>query len=173
MDSPDEGNARSAIFDFVVHNPVAVLSTISGKVPSGAVIYVSMRTDLTCYFETRDDTQKARDLTEHPAVAVTFFNQATLETVQMQALASVVSDATDIQDIRASLRSITGKEMANRVESGPVGDASKIGERLRIPPVGQLEKGAYVYIKLVPHRARYRRYDAQGRPGGTFTEYSL
>lgn len=80
---------------FLYKNTACVLSTIDRTGNVGAsVVYYTPSNDSSIYILTKTNTQKARNIFANSRVAVTIFNQATLETLQLQGIATIETDLT-------------------------------------------------------------------------------
>jgi len=134
-----DGSARI----FLAKHDLAVLSTIGydGWPHSAAVHYVFNGDHL--YVLTKADTQKARDIETNNKVAVTIYDTASVETIQLIGLASVETDRALMQRIFVDLTRLR-----------------RYGIHVQAPPVTQTRQGDYVLIRIHPTRAHFRSYAA-------------
>ncbi len=176
MTELDQKGQEEFVFDFLVKHPLATLSTVSPiDEPDSAVVYTRVKSDLTCYFGTRSNTEKVTNITQNPSVALMIADEQSLETVQLRGTASVVTSPEEVHEVMEALRNITDKEKSKwmgyteKLSRG----AFKFDVSRWMPPVGQLEGGSYVFIKVVPKSLRYRRYDSDWKTGKKYTEYLI
>ncbi len=99
---------------FINQRTLAVLSTASDNLPWGAPVHLlSEPTDrgFSCFFITRSETRKTRNILANPAVALTMVGDRILETLQMTGLASVVSDAGRADEILGRINETLGERI--------------------------------------------------------------
>ena len=176
MDASDQARETEEIFSFLSRHPVGTISTVSKEnTPSGAIVYLCAHSDLTCFFATRINTQKCRDIMEQPSVALTVADDRTLEIVQMRGEAVILTDADEVRDAMESLRKIAGKEKQRWMAhpDAVAGGVYGIDVSRWVPPIAQLGSEASVFIKITPHWTRFRRYDSDWKTGEKYTEYII
>lgn len=129
-------------FEFLRKHEVAVLSTINrtGNL-HGATVYYFVDSGNRICITTKSSTQKARDIFANQQVALTAYDADTIETVQLQGFAEIVTDAADKQAIFKELikpRNYKGK--------------------MHLPPVTAIHEESYVALRIIPTVARYIDY---------------
>lgn len=119
---------------FLRRHQTGVLSTVdrSGKV-YGAAVHYQFTDEKALYVLTKTETQKARNIFATQQAALTLYDQAVMQTVQIQGTAWLEQD----QATRDNLFTLL---------SGP----RVYGEQQKLPPVTQLIHGAYVVLKIIP-----------------------
>lgn len=128
--------------NFLQTNSVGVLSTIDrmGNV-CGATIYYVCDPENNLYILTKSETTKARNILQHPQVALTVFEEYSLQTIQISGLAEVVTDQVTSRQV---LNLITQERQHS---DGP-----------SLPPVTKLQDGAFVVFKIIITEANYRNF---------------
>lgn len=150
MDEADPSYAK--IMGYIDRNPAAVLSTVGDDGPYGAVVYVVPASHSTLCFVTKNKTQKYANLTEHPVVSLTFFNEREGTTLQTKGNAYTADDP----GLKNFVLDKTSKSHAVRADW--------------LPPVTTLDAGEYVVIGVELTYARLAEYQGLGITGPTFTE---
>jgi general stress protein 26 len=127
---------------FLKEHEVAVLSTVerTGTV-HGATIYYFLDDQNRVCMVTKSGTQKARDIFANQQVALTVFEAAKAQTVQLNGLAAVVTDPETQQKIMNQLIKLRSYE----------------GE-MRLPPVTTIHEEAFVALQITPTSARFTDY---------------
>lgn len=139
--SPFDSIEKEA-FEFLRKHEVAVLSTINrtGNL-HGATIYYFVDEGNRICIATKSSTQKARDIFANQQVAVTAYDADTIETVQLQGFAQIVTEAAEKQRILKEIvkpRNYKGKML--------------------LPPVTTIHEESYVALRIIPTTARYIDY---------------
>jgi general stress protein 26 len=131
-----------AALEFLRKHEIAVLSTINrtGNL-HGATIYYYIDNGNRICLATKTSTQKARDIFANQQVALTAYDADTIETVQMQGFAQVVTDPAEQQEIFEQI----------------IKPRDYQGE-MRLPPVTTLHDESYVALRIIPTTARYTDY---------------
>lgn len=132
---------RPATKRFLREHEVATLSTIdrNGNV-DGAVVYYSFNNGLL-HILTKGGTQKMHNIFAHPQVAITIFDEVNLQTMQIQALASIETD----QETKRKVFKYLGRERV-------------YGNERRSPPVTQLHEGSFIVVQIRPTAIKFRDY---------------
>lgn len=127
---------------FIDSHEVATLSTIDrrGNV-DGAVVYYTTFDDGLMYVLTKGGTQKVHNIFAHPQVAFTIYDEQTLQTLQMQGIAKIETEAT----------------MKNKVFKAIMHKRDYKGE-MRLPPVAQLQNESFMIVRIHPTTTRFRDY---------------
>lgn len=169
---------KDKIVEFVHRNSLGVVSTISKEyTPAGATVYLSVTKDLNFYFMTRAETDKAQNIIESPNVALTVYDARTLEALQVQGLAKIVTEPNEIHEAMGSLQKTIGEEKKfwRKAVEEILPSVSHEDTSKWIPPLAQLNKGGHVVIKVQPHWVRFRTYESDktnaeefGQIEGTF-----
>ena len=90
---------------------------------------------------TKTKTSKARDILSQQLVALAVYDESTLETVQLEAMAETETDA---RAINKAYQQITRSR--------------KHGTETKKPPVMRIDKGDYIVIRLIPVLAKYSKF---------------
>lgn len=150
----DEANPDYVkIMGYVDHNPATVLSTVDGDGrPQGAVIFVCTASNNTLCFVTKTGTKKYHDLTAHPDVSLTFFNERESSTLQAAGRAYVAADNTLVDYVFDKLK----KAHAMQADW--------------LPPVTKVQEGEYAVIGIELSWMRLSEFGGMGVGGPTVTE---
>ena len=148
--NPTQDNTQPAVISdidgealsFLKSNDLGVLSTIdrTGNV-HGAVVYFAVDQYNSIYILTKSGTGKGRNVYAHGQVALTIHEIDTMKTVQIQGIASIVTDQK-IQDLVFS-RLTKPREYQGEIHS---------------PPVTKIHEGEYMVIKITPSFVSYHDY---------------
>lgn len=108
----------------------------------GAAVYYTLNDDAEdIYVLTKAGTQKAHDILANSKIALTVYDEKTLQTLQLQATAKAEAD----QDIK---NEVFGKLMTPRW----------FNSERRLPPVAELTEDSYMVIHIKPTGARFSDY---------------
>lgn len=129
---------------------LGVISTTNGTSPEAAVIYFVYDKDLNIYFATRKDSRKFQNLAEHPQAAFVIFNEAMLQTVQLEGTVCVVEDTHE-----------QGQHFPQLVELAT--------KNKTLPPIDQLGESEIMFMKFETTWARMGNFQVT-RTGDVFTE---
>jgi len=147
--SDDQSDKQKRIRDFLQHNPVGVLSTVSPDGdPHGAVIYFVINEDFSASFLTKSGTRKSDNIKHQDRVTLTAFEPASQTTAQITGRASEITNNDKINSIASDILRITLK-------------TSEAG----IPPITKLEAGSYNAFQIDPVQitmAVYSKPDSGG-----------
>jgi general stress protein 26 len=84
--------AKKAILEFLKKCPIASLSTCSKKgEPESSAVYYHVDEEMNFYFMTKEFTRKSQNLIENPQVALLFYSQEDLKTLQLEGKAKKLS----------------------------------------------------------------------------------
>jgi general stress protein 26 len=141
------------IMEYIDQNPAAVLSTVDKEgTPHGAVIYVCTASHGTLCFVTKNVTKKYSNITERPSVSLTFFDERSSSTLQVQGSAYIASDSKMVDYVLDKVK----KMHAMQAEW--------------LPPVSKIQDGDYAVVGIEIQHARLAEYQGIGISGATFTE---
>ena len=122
------------------HN-VGVLSTIDrGGSPHGATVYYVIDQE-NVYFLTKSETTKAKNILAHPQVALTIFEEYTLQSLQICGLAEAEHD----RGVTTRVFEIITRELQYDSEKTTT-------------PVTKILEGSYVVFKITITDAKYRQF---------------
>lgn len=125
--------------NFLRNKDLAVLATVDrSNKPHAATIYYTADQYGVIRFLTKSGTQKARDIVNHHTVAFTVYDEAKLQTIQLQAYAEIESDET----MRQYTYSTISRER-------------RYNGKTRKPPVADLSEGSFTVIRLTPTSVKY------------------
>ena len=134
--------SRDKIFQFLKSHPVAALATVSADgAPHVATIYTSIDDDLNIYFITKQATTKSKNIAENNRVALAITDAHSLQTVQVQGVAEIVSD----QNIAHQVLS----RVTNVVQSTT--DSQEA-------PVSKLAAGDYIVYRVSSNSIRFGEF---------------
>lgn len=121
---------------------MGILSTVSdnGK-PWGSAIYYVADEDFTCYFVTRADTHKYKNIKERSTAALTVADEDSQTTVQIYGSVSQVSTYELLDVAFHKLEKIR-----------PKGDINWV------PPIYKIHKGDFMVMQLIPESMQYADY---------------
>lgn len=161
------------ILDFVEKYPLASLATAHDGIPYSSWVYLFGKPDFTFYFGTRSSTRKFEDLIHNDRASISLGNPVTLEILQLQAVATLVTDARLVRESLEEVRAIFTAQKKKWMSSADYATRGLYHEDVSrwIPPISQMREGSYAFVKLTPTWARLRKYDADMRAGKEFTEY--
>lgn len=149
---------RAQAHKFLESHPVGTLSTISIlDIPEVSTIYFFTDSDFTLYFLTKILTRKMRNLSIRPVGTIVSFDESELTSVEITGKVDVVHDTiTRARIIDTFHRVITERKM-----------------HYWIPPIAQLEAGAYALCKLTPTMVHYRKFTLEKEPSSPPTQISF
>jgi uncharacterized pyridoxamine 5'-phosphate oxidase family protein len=134
---------RNEALNFLQDNPLGVLSTINGShFPEMAPIYFFVESDFSCSFLTKTNTRKFRNLSENEKAALLTFSEETLTTVEVQGRLSTEHDPLRIAQILEAFAALA---------------LSRKGAYW-VPPVSQIENGAFAVCTLKAEGVLYTSY---------------
>jgi len=127
---------------FLHAHHTAVLSSINriGNV-SGAVVHYFVDANNTVYILTKSDTQKAHNILVHPGVALTIYDAARLQTLQLQGTAEIEPDQ--------GVKDFVFSQMTQPHQYGDVVD---------LPPVTKLHGGSFIVFRITLASANFSDY---------------
>lgn len=138
----DAPHKHVKVHDFLRHNPIGVLSTVSPSgEPWGAAVYYVADEDFNFYFVTKAETAKYHNLDSNPKAALTVADAASQTTVQAAGTVSKVPPE-DYMDI------VYGKLMKPKPKA----------VSHWTPPLEKLDKGDYMPFRLTPVKLHYADY---------------
>lgn len=130
--------AKRKAQSFLKKHQLAALATVSqDNVPYAASVYYVCDANCNLYFVTREDTQKAQNISHDSRVSMVITDEDTAETVQLVGLASVVEDHHSESDILEQLWRVTLHK-----QSWPA-------------PVVKMDNGELQLIKIEPAELKY------------------
>lgn len=130
------------IYRFLHAHPMGVLSSVSPDGdPHGAVVYFSIDTSFKLCFLTKDGTRKYDNLKRNNHIMLTVFESSTQTTVQIEGVATEITDSVDVNAVAGSVLSACLKT----TKSGRV-------------PITSLQAGSYVAFRIKPLLIRMAVY---------------
>lgn len=149
--SHDQSDKQKSMRNFLLHNPIGVLSTVSPDGdPHGAVIYFVFGEDFSASFLTKSGTRKSDNIKHQDRVTLTVFEPASQTTAQITGRASEITNNDKINSIASNVLRISLK-------------TSEAG----IPPITKLEAGGYNAFKIDPVQITMAVYSKPGSGGYT------
>lgn len=127
---------------FLASHDLGVISTIDqqGNV-RGAAIYYMVGTDDQIYFVTKNETHKAQDILVYHQVALTVYDQNTMQTLQLSGTADIERD----------------EKLANEVYKRVL-HPHLAGKHVSVPPILHLSAGEYIVICIKPTNYQFHDY---------------
>lgn len=124
-------------FTFLKRHTTAVLSTTdrTGNITGAAVYYTFDNKYL--YVLTKEGTKKARNIMSSPRVALTIYDSEKLQTLQIQATATVEQDPT--------IKDFVYQQIIKPYQK----------PRDKTPPVAKIQSGGYVVFRIMPEQLSY------------------
>lgn len=98
--------SKKQVVDFLHKNPVLSLATCHENQPHISVLLFVVDDDLTLYFATRENSKKAKILTQNPNVSLAVWSNQEMM-VQIDGASSLVADPTSINQILERLAKTT------------------------------------------------------------------
>lgn len=130
-------NARN----FLQTHNIGVLSTIDrGGSVHGATVYYAVDQE-SIYFLTKSETTKAKNILAHPQIALTIFEDYTLQSLQIKGMATMEHN----QEIANRIYAIITKELQYDSEKTTT-------------PVTKILEGFYVVFKVIITEAKYQKF---------------
>jgi general stress protein 26 len=106
---------------------------------ASAAVYFALDKDLAVYFHTRVQSAKYKNMKANPEVSFVIFSEKLSVTLQMQGVASVVTDISSLGDIQQALvRRITKNEQT--------------------PPLFDLDQSVMVLMKITPTWVKFGNF---------------
>ena len=119
------------MIDFVAHNSMAVLTSLDeNSKPWGSAVYVGVDNHFNLYFTTKSQTQKSKNIKSNPEVSVVIINEPKQETIQLQGVAEVITNAAEAQAASHAIGSVS------------------IKSEDWLPPIAKLHAGDYELFKI-------------------------
>lgn len=141
------GAASRALMDaqtvnFLQNHELAVLSTIdrTGQLHGAAVYYSYMDTG-SIYLLTKSQTSKAHNIMATHQIALTIYDEAALQTVQIQGVADIETDTSIRQTVFERIN------MVRHYSDG-----------LHHPPVTKLSEGSFMVFRITPTKATFNDF---------------
>lgn len=133
---------RAKALAFLRKHPMGILSTVSSdNTPWGSAIYYVAEDDFACYFVTRSESQKFKNIDQNPAVALTVADEPTQTTVQI---------AGRLQKVPA--REVIDVVFKKLAHIKPPHDIDWL------PPVIKVHEGDWMVLELTPTHVQYADY---------------
>jgi general stress protein 26 len=127
---------------FLKEHGVGVLSTVdrTGNL-DGAVVYYYVDERGLIYILTKSETVKGRNVFAHSQVALTVYEVESRQTLQLQGVVEVETEQATKDKILA--------QMTN---------PHLYGEKIELPPVTKLRKGAFMVVRITPTSIKFHDY---------------
>jgi uncharacterized protein YhbP (UPF0306 family) len=127
---------------FLMSHDIGTLSSVdkSGTV-YGAAVHFALSNDGNIYIVTKSGTQKARNIIDHPQIALTIYDSSTMQTLQIQGEAKQESDTKKAHD---TLNKIIKPHL--------------YGKQFAWPPLTKLVAGSYEVIAITPTELKFYDY---------------
>jgi general stress protein 26 len=142
-DSPIEFSQKA--HTFLMAHDIATLATLApnGMLQAAAVYYVTDKNS-TVYIVTKSKTSKAQNITTHPQVAFMVYDTSSMQTIQIEGLASVEDDPKICKRIYDTI-------LRPRFQ----------GSHAEMPPIMYLPAGDYEVIVIKPVKYKLSDYKTQ------------
>lgn len=136
---------RKQAYDFISDNRVGALATIRvDGIPHVVIVYCLVEEDLSIYFSTRVEGRKYENLVHQPNIAMTFYNEKNLTTIQLTGMAERVDDLKREQEVHYNLMKLRNIKI-----------------NWTLPPMQLFERGAtneLAIIKITPSEMTYATF---------------
>lgn len=120
----------------------AVLSTVGNdNMPHASVVHYIIDKDDNFYFLTKSDTTKAKNIQKNNNVALTIHPSQSLQVLYVKGTAEYVQDG------------LTKQQVFDHIV-----EPKNYKEGIKLPPITQIETGAYVAYKIVPTSRQMHDY---------------
>lgn len=133
-------------YDFMLKNRAAALATADNKgIPHVVIVYCIVKEDFSLYFSTRVESRKYTNLIDNPVASMAFYDEKSLDTIQLTGSVERINDLKKEQDILYQLLTLRYRE-----PNWPV------------PPVKLFERGAtneLAIMKLTPTEMTYANFE--------------
>lgn len=133
--------SHTKVHEFLKSHPVGVLSTVNDGKPWGSAIYFVADEEYNCFFITRVDTFKYKNIDKNPDVALTIADAEEQTTVQLSGKISKVPANQLMEVAFHKLASVQPK-----ADSGWA------------PPIMKIHKGDYMVLQITPDSLQYANY---------------
>jgi len=144
--------SKTDALKFLKAHHLGVLSTVNDKSePWGSTIVYTCDDDLNCYFVTRADTLKYKNIADNPMVALTITELEEQRTLQLRGKVSRVP-ASDYIDV-----------VFNKLAK------ANFHDQTWVPPVMKVHKGDYMVLCITPSKLQYA--DFKQKKTDAFDEY--
>lgn len=148
----EAGSDYKKIMAYIDRYPAAVLSTVRDDgTPHGAVIYAVTASHHTLCIVTKTGTEKYKNITQRPDVALTFFDEREGSTLQVTGKAYIADDSQMISYVLDKMQKM------HAMESG------------WLPPVSKVTAGDYAVVGVELVSARLTEFQSAGN-SVSFTE---
>ncbi|MEO5646468.1 MAG: pyridoxamine 5'-phosphate oxidase family protein [Candidatus Paceibacterota bacterium] len=135
----------AAVKNFNTH--LGIISTVNTTGhPESAVVYFSHDDSLNIFFTTRKNSRKYKNLVQTPTVAFVVYDETTYQTVQIEGVASTISDPTEQTRLFATV-----------VEYATKNDA--------VPPIDKIGDSEIMFIKITTSWARLGNFELSQKDG--------
>lgn len=140
---------QSRSYKFIRKNRAAALGTSDQDgIPHVAIVYCLVEADLSLYFATRVESRKFKNIAKKPIVSMAFYNEPSLDTVQLMGEAERVDDLDKEQAVLFELIKLRHKE-----------------PRWTVPPIKMFERGAtneLAIMRVQPNEMTYATFKTLG-----------
>ncbi len=127
---------------FLNSHEIGVLSTIDQRGNMhGATIYYTLGADDTIFFVTKNQTEKAKDILVYGQVALTIYDNNTMQTAQISGHAEIEQD----------------KKLAEEV-SKRILRPRLAGDHATVPPILHISAGEFIVVAIKPTSIKYHDY---------------
>lgn len=137
---------QSRSYKFIRKNRAAALGTSDQDgTPHVVIVYCLIESDLSLYFVTRVESRKFKNIAARPIVSMAFYNESSLDTIQLMGKAERIDDLKQEQAILFELIKLRHKE-----------------PQWTVPPIEMFERGAtneLAIIKVSPSEMTYATFE--------------
>ena len=126
---------KEEALEYLATHPVATLATVGedGR-PQLAAVYVFVDPDFTCYFLTKSESRKFKNIEARRFVSLLSSSEDRLMSVEIEGDAQQVQDTVEVVQVTDRFRNMIDTRKGDYWQ----------------PPVAQLQSGQYVVCKIVP-----------------------
>ncbi len=149
---------HKTIQHFLASHPLGTIATLSKKGdPELATVYFLVNDDLSCYIVTKAETRKYKNIVRKSFGALMCHAEDELISVEISGTYEPIFDTIEVVVAIERFQALAEKRSVG----------------YWIPPIAQLNAGAYVVVKLKPTQVQYRRYVAAKGGSKKMTEIVL
>lgn len=144
---------KEIVYHFLQQHPLTTLCTVSSEHhPRASSVYLFTDKDFTFYFLTKAKTVKYHHISDNPHIALAITDEQSYQTVQVEGIASEVTDQTERQQTLQQLADVAVQHHEWQ------------------PPVMQLDAEHYVVMKIKPTWLRWGDFRQRKPDTGMFQQ---
>lgn len=147
-------NPNQKVHDFLKHNPLGIVSTVSGDgKPWGAAVYFIADDAFNIYFVTRAETAKYKNIQQSRIAAFTVADRSTQTTVQLTGEVSEVPADEYMNNLFEEFMKLRHND-----------------DHTWSPPINKVHAGAFMPLRIKPTSLHYADYSQHKEPLANYIE---